>query len=98
MVAYVKKERAFTTLYKQKLSELRAIPENLLDVPKITEEEDEGISAKVGSIQRVIEKDEDSQEGTKDEEPFKMADLNLYKTNYKLNKLISSKIRILNRI
>ena len=64
---------------------MRAIPENLLDVPKITEEEDEGISARVASIQKVLEKDEDSQEVTKDEENFKMADLNLYKTNHKLN-------------
>jgi len=43
MVAFFKKERAFSNLYKQKLSELRAIPENLLDAPKIAEEEDEGI-------------------------------------------------------
>ena len=57
----------------------------MLDVPKITEEEDEGISARVASIQRVLEKDEDLQEVTKDEENFKMADLNLYKTNHKLN-------------
>ena len=59
MVAYFKKERAFSNLYKQKLSELRAIPENLLDVPKITEEEDEGISVRIASTQRGLEKDED---------------------------------------
>ena len=53
MITYEKKATAFNNLYKQKLNELRKLPENLLEVPKITEEDDEIISVKIDSTHRI---------------------------------------------